>query len=91
MKVILSSCGNPDYGQVASRSLPGVRRRTVAITTLAEAAAVCRAYIIEHQLGSGNWSGGDVIDDEAVVVAHVSYNGRVWPATEWTPDTQPIH
>ena len=41
----------------------------------------CREFIDEHDLGGGNWSGGEVYE-EGTLVARVSYNGRVWRPSE---------
>jgi hypothetical protein len=90
LRVRLASCGNPDWGQDPERPLPGVEDATVAVMDFAEASRVCRRYIAEYGLGGGNWSGGQVTDASGAVVALVSYNGRVWPPGEWTPDTQPL-
>jgi hypothetical protein len=50
------------------------------VASLEEASASCLAFIAEHDLGGGNWSGGQVRDTATgVVVARVSYNGRLWP------------
>lgn len=76
-EVTLESVGNPDFGQYPGASLPGVPRGRCAVTSLEEAAAKCREFIDEHDLGGGNWSGGDVFED-GTLVARVSYNGRVW-------------
>lgn len=76
-RVALASVGNPDFCQDPTRSLPGVRRKTVRAGSLGEAAQLCRAYIEQHELGAGNWSGGDVTED-GKLVARVSFNGRVW-------------
>lgn len=75
--VTLSSVGNPDHGQNPDHSLPGLKSSKVAVTTKQEAAEACRKFIDDNQLGSGNWSGGDVFS-EGNLVARVSYNGRVW-------------
>ncbi len=75
--VTLSSCGNPDFRQDPSRSLPGVRKKTVKVCSMADASKACRKYIDDHELGGGNWTGGEIsLDGKAV--ARVSYNGRVW-------------
>jgi hypothetical protein len=46
--------------------------------------AVCRAYIEDHGIGGGNWTGGQIVmvsaeedPNQATPVARVSYNGRV--------------
>jgi hypothetical protein len=77
--VTLSSVGNPDYGQDPNRSLPGVKNARVAVRSKQAASDLCKKFIEANQLGSGNWSGGDIFDD-GNLVARVSYNGRVWRA-----------
>lgn len=74
MKVKLSSCPNPDYRQTEAPAPSQV----VEVESLEEASKVCRAYITEHELGGGNWSGGDVLDDSGQKIARISYNGRIW-------------
>ena len=80
--VKLSACGNPDFRQ--GRYLPGVRAKRVKVPSFAWASKVRRAYIQLHELGAGNWNGGQVYEGN-VQVAQVSYNGRVW-----TPDGKPL-
>lgn len=75
LTVQLSARQNPDFPR--RDDLP--RARTVPVVTLEEASARCLRFIAEHDLGGGNWSGGKVRDAAGVVVARVSYNGRVWP------------
>jgi len=75
MTVELSAVQNPDFAE--PRLLPGDEERVVG--SLGEAADVCRAWIAEHDLGSGNWTGGVVRDDDRTMLARISYNGRVWP------------
>lgn len=77
--VVLASRGNADFRQDPNRSLPGVRKKRVRVFELSKASMVCRLYIERHELGGGNWCGGEVIDHRTkVTVAQVSYNGRVW-------------
>jgi len=75
--VTLASVGNPDHGQSPEHSLPGVKSITLPVKTLQQASDACQKYITENDLGSGNWSGGDVSCD-GKLIARVSYNGRVW-------------
>ncbi len=79
LTVRLASIGNPDFGQDACHSLPGVPRLTVRVATLRAASEICRVYIEHHNLGGGNWIGGEVKRGK-VVVARISYNGRAWAA-----------
>lgn len=32
-----------------------------------------------------------IVDESGSVIAHVSYNGRVWAGCEWTPDATPLY
>lgn len=83
LKVSLSSCGNINYGQNPDTPLLGVPDESKEVYSLEEASKVCRQYIEEHYLGGSQWNGGEVYDEAGVLVAHVSYNGRVW-----SPDRQ---
>lgn len=77
--VVLESRGNIDFGQDHRRSLPGVRRRQVRVASLKAASQACRLYIAHHELGGGNWTGGQVFThDRQRTVAQISYNGRAW-------------
>lgn len=74
-RVLLSSCGNPDFGQYA----PISPRGAVDVETLKEARDCCEAYIEEFNLGGGNWDGGQVIDNKTgKKIATFSYNLRLW-------------
>ena len=81
-KVLLASVGNPDFGQDSRRALPGVPRRTLRVTSLADASKACRMYIAHYELGGGNWLGGEVKKD-GTVIAKISYNGRAWEPGNW--------
>jgi hypothetical protein len=76
-RVLLASCGNPDYGQ--DPDAPQSPEEWRAVADLEEASRACRAYVEYLNLGGGNWSGGLVVDAKGKAVARVSYNGRVWP------------
>jgi hypothetical protein len=86
--VALASCGNVDFGQHPDRSLPGVPAKRVRVATLRAASEVCRLYIEHHELGGGNWIGGDVLDAKTqAAVAKISYNGQAWkPGTYPQPE-----
>lgn len=73
MKVKLSSAPNSDFDQTESPAPSQV----VEVESLQEASRVCSQYIQDYQLGGGNWTGGQVIQDEQEV-AYISYNGRIW-------------
>lgn len=84
LTVSLTSCGDPDHYQDPDQPVPGVPSLTVDVPSLEEASHRCRAYLVEHDLGSGNWAGGQVRDRSGALVARISYNGRIWlePAGE---------
>lgn len=91
MKVRLSSVGNPDYGQNPNQSLYGSEpNKTVTVKSFKEASKVCQKFIEDNDLGGGNWDGGLILDDNNKVIAHVSYNGRVWEGESWTSNTKEI-
>lgn len=71
--VTLSSVGNPDYQQYA----PISNEETVICDSLDAAAAECRRYIEEWDLGGGNWT-DPIVYCNKVPVAKISYNGRIW-------------
>ena len=78
MKLLLASDGNPDYGQDPNQRFPGCTNdQLIDVNTLKEASITCRQYIEENELGGGNWSGGQVYQNNRLI-AEVSYNGRVW-------------
>ena len=50
----------------------------VKCETLSECSIRCRMFIKKHNLGCGNWAGGQIWDADGNKVGHVSYNGRIW-------------
>lgn len=52
--------------------------------TVEEASKVCRQYIVDHELGGGNWpwEAGQVHTPDGNLVARVSFNGRIWTDPE---------
>jgi hypothetical protein len=74
--VTCTSVGNPDFRQDPDR--PISPQFIKAVANVSEASALCRSYIEHHDLGGGNWSGGQVYNKDGMQVAYVSYNGRVW-------------
>ena len=80
--VKLSAAGNIDRGQNPYAPVFGVPNGHQAVGSLGEASLACRDYINSHGLGSGNWTGGEVMEKDGAQVARISYNGRVWTAAE---------
>lgn len=90
MKVKLESVGNPDMGQDPNKPMYGCEpNKVVPVKTFKEARDACMKFISENGLGAGNWSGGQILDDDKVI-AHVSCNGRVWEGESWTAETKEI-
>lgn len=89
LRVTLRAAFNPDFG---SYSHNGGRppNEEVTVTSLREARAACIEYRDAHNLGGGHWGGGQVRDASGTQVAHISYNGRVWPPEAWTKNTPEI-
>ena len=77
MKLKLSAVGNPDRGQ--PRNI-GIKTEWVEVADLKQASEVCREFIRVNNLGSGNWTGGEVKGSSGETVAQISYNGRAWKA-----------
>lgn len=89
LRVALMTAGNPDLGQDPAQTLLGVRNRLAPVASLGDASRVVCRFIVENQVGGGNWVGGQVLDGCGQQVARVSYNGRVWlPAPRAVP--QPV-
>jgi hypothetical protein len=40
--------------------------------------------------GASNTPSPLIVDDTGSVIAHVSYNGRVWPGVAWTVCAKPL-
>ena len=82
-KVILSACGNIDHGENPYSNIVNgeeVSPQIVECATIQECAQTVLQYIDAHDLGSGNWTGGAVLNAEDKIVGNISYNGRFWPA-----------
>jgi hypothetical protein len=54
-----------------------------------EASQVARRFIQSHDLGGGNWTGGQ-IRRNGRIIAHVSFNGAVWKGKSYRPGAKPI-
>ena len=76
MYVKLTAHGNIDHGQNPHAFI--VNEDVEFIFTFTGASKACKDYIGKHNLGGGNWTGGQVFNDEDQQIARVSYNGRVW-------------
>jgi len=85
LTVRLSHAFNPDISGGAG-ARPSAK--TAPASSYADASRLCREYITQHDLGGGNWDGGQVFLERGGItknpglhseqVANVSFNGRVW-------------
>jgi hypothetical protein len=75
--IILSAAPNSDFsysnGRKAQVSIAPV---VVPVTTIAGARAAACQFRDSNFLGGGNWTGGQVYNDNDQMIGHVSYNGR---------------
>ena len=77
IRVLLANRGNPDFNQNPEIPMWGAPADYWAnVDSVEEASKKVRNYIHEHDLGSGNWAGGDVFDDTEQI-ASISYNGKI--------------
>lgn len=54
-----------------------IPEQLVPVKSVSEARNKVMQFISENDLGSGNWSGGQIFEN-GKPIAFVSYNGRVW-------------
>ena len=73
--VKLSTCGNPDFNQNPYEPLYGVPKRVIKATSIEECQQIVRNYIDFYDLGSGNWIGGQVYDENDNLIGRIHYNG----------------
>lgn len=87
--VSLSGHGNPDHGENPYKPLDGVPVTMGYAETIEELQQIVRDYISENDLGSGNWTGGNVFDAvHDLQIGYISYNGRYWEATDVENDEE---
>lgn len=77
-KVELNSIGNPDRGQDPTKQIEGAWAIMRHVDSIEEASKAVRDYIEKHNLGAGNWAGGNVWTEENEYLGYISYNGRFW-------------
>lgn len=72
-----------------------VGRDCLAGLTVEEFSADFSAKRDESGLGQREWPNGKIYrmnrDGTRKLVAVISYNGKVWPPVNWTPDLHPIY
>ena len=78
MKVILTSCGNPDHFQDPNQPMFGCQPGCiVTVNSLEEASTKCKEFIKENCLGAGNWIGGKVYENDRYI-AQISFSGKIF-------------
>lgn len=75
--VVLSAHGNIDHGANPYEPLFGVECGMKEADTIEELQRIVREYISEYNLGSGEWTGGAVMEGNKKI-GYISYNGRFW-------------
>lgn len=74
---VVAACGNPDYNQDPDKPMYGTQPEILAAPTFDGVVRGCRSFIDQHNLGGGNWVGGQIYY-RGEPIAHVAYNGRIW-------------
>ncbi|PPC99602.1 MAG: hypothetical protein CTY35_03425 [Methylotenera sp.] len=78
MQVLLAHANNPDieegYWETPEDPPAAV---LVNCRSFEHASLICREYIVRNGLGAGNWTGGNVFENNEQI-GYVSYNGRTW-------------
>ena len=88
--IILKADPNPDYSFPDPRATVKTVKIRLPIRSFAKASEVCKNFIEKFDLGSGNWTGGQIGNIKGEIIAHVSYNGRVWEGEKWTPESREL-
>lgn len=88
--VILKADPNPDYEFPDPRAVVETVKVRLPVSSFKKASEVCRNFIENFELGSGNWTGGQIGNSQGEIIAHVSYNGRVWEGEVWTSGCKEI-
>lgn len=79
MRVKLASVGNPDFRQDPNKPVYGCEpNKLQPVSSFKQASKVCMKFIKDNELGGGNWSGGEIFDENNKLIGYVSYNGKVW-------------
>jgi hypothetical protein len=80
--VRLSHRANRDFRGGYWGAKPTVRAQWILVDSIAAASAACMDFISAHELGGGNWNGGQIRNKRNKQIARVSFNGRVWDNNE---------
>lgn len=61
------------------------------VTSFAQASQMFCVARDKYGEGTSNTPTPLIVDGDGLVIARVSYNGRVWPGTAWTIDAKPLY
>jgi hypothetical protein len=90
--VTLSAAPNRDFGPGSHEASVRIPPRKQKVVSLAYASKVVQRFIAEHDLGSGNWTGGLITDASGKAIGRVAYNGRIFDLDDkimWDNQTSP--
>lgn len=93
MKVKLEAKPNPDYTTACHQADVNIKATWKQVGSFAEASSVVRNFIDTNELGAGNFTGGEIRDDELkAAFAWVSYNGKAWDCSpaDWMSETAKV-
>lgn len=76
-EVELGAEPNPDFDQNSHEGTVNIKKHRVRVKNMQEAKDKVVKFIMDNDLGSGNWVGGDIYQ-YGKKVGYISYNGRVW-------------
>ena len=79
LQLLLRADPNFDFSASSHEGRVRLPPRWRSVRSLREATQEAQRFIAEHDLGAGNWTGGDVYRD-GHPYARVSYNGKAWNA-----------
>lgn len=75
LKLTMKSVGNPDHHEYYGSGVKSPTQ-TITVKSIEDARQKCLEYIRFHELGGGNWTGGQV-RFAGKIVAQIRYNGKI--------------
>ena len=79
-EVVLSAVPNIDYEEDRYEGSIKIKSKKKKVKSIEEAQSEVRKFIVDNELGGGNFNGGDVYKN-GEKIGYVSYNGRFWDKT----------
>ena len=79
--MLLSARGNIDHNENPFSNIVNgkkVEAQVVECNSIEECQLSAQKYILDNDLGGGNWESAIIFEDGAYV-GYLSYNGRFWP------------